>query len=138
MSTNSFTNAFPPMQVKSMNGNNPQQAALNNFMNGQSSTARLSELAGGKHRKRRGGQGSVVVPQAPSTYTDTAIPAINGAGGILAKLISTTNQSAANSENDKLANAVTKLGGGSRRKRGTKRRSKRRSKKIRKSRKYRK
>ena len=133
MSTNSFTNAFPPMQVNSMNGSSMQNAALNNFMNGQSSTARLSELAGGKHRKRRGGQGSVVVPQAPSTYTDTAIPAINGAGGILAKLISTTNQSAANSANDKLANV-----GGSRRKRGTKRRSKRRLKKMRKSRKYRK
>ncbi len=129
----SFTNAFPPMQVKSMNGNSPQNAALNNFMSGQSATAKLAELAGGKRKKRRGGQGSVVVPQAPITYNDTAVPAINGAGGILAKLVSTSNQSAANSVNDKLANV-----GGSRRKRGTKRRSKRRVRKTRKSRKYRK
>ena len=133
MSSNSFTNAFPPMQVKSMNGNSPQNAALNNFKSDQAATAKLASLAGGNLRKRRGGQASVVVPQAPATYRDTAIPAINGPNGILAKLILTSNQAAANSVDDKSANV-----GGARRKKGTKRRTKRRSKRRKKSRKYRK
>ena len=110
----------------------------------------MNKLSGGKHRKRRyrGGQTApapVVVPQTPKTYSDQSVPAINGSGGILSNLVSTSNQNNANAVYDNQA-AVK---GGSRKRKArrflewpcysggkTKRKSK--SRKSRKSRKHRK
>jgi hypothetical protein len=113
--TQPSTNAFPPMQVQAINGSSQQNAALNSFKSGQTDTANMAKLSGGKHRKRRyrGGQTApapVVVPQTPKTYSDQSVPAINGSGGILSNLVSTSNQNNANAVYDNQA-AVT---GGSR------------------------
>jgi hypothetical protein len=129
--TNSFNNAFPPMQVQAMNGSSPQNAAFNNFIQGQKAAADLSKLAGGKRRQKkyRGGQvasNSVVVPQAILSYTDKSYPSINGPDGIIAKLVSTSNQSAANAKYD---NAVLK-GGSRKATRKATRKAKRKVKKI--------
>jgi len=102
------TTAYPSMQVQAINGSSQQNAALNSFKQGQTDTANMAKLSGGKHRKRRyrGGQTApapVVVPQTPKTYSDQSVPAINGDGGILSKLVSTSNQSSANATYDNLA-----------------------------------
>lgn len=149
--TQPSTSAFPPMQVQAINGSSQQNAALNSFKSGQTDTANMAKLSGGKYRKRRyrGGQTApapVVVPQTPKTYSDQSVPAINGSGGILSNLVSTSNQNNANAVYDSQA-AVTK--GGSRKRKSkrflewpcysggkTKRKSK--SRKSRKSRKHRK
>ena len=113
-------------------------------------TANMAKLSGGKHRKRRycGGQtapASVAVPQTPKTYSEQSVPAINGSGGILSNLVSTSNQNNANSVYDSQASVK----GGSRKRKArrflewpcysggkTKRKSKsRKSRKHRKSRK---
>jgi len=101
--SNSFTNSFPPMQVQAMNGSSPQNAAFNNFIQGQNATANLSKLAGGKRRRRkcRGGKAATLMPQAPLAYTDQSVPSINGPNGIIAKLIATSNQNTANAVYDK-------------------------------------
>jgi len=102
--SNSFTNSFPPMQVQAMNGSSPQNAAFNNFIQGQNATANLSKLAGGKSRRQKyrgGGQAAVVIPQAPLAYKDQSIPSINGSNGIIANLIASSNQNTANAVYDK-------------------------------------
>ena len=101
--SNSFTNSFPPMQVQAMNGSSPQNAAFNNFIQGQNATANLSKLAGGKSRRQkyRGGQAAEVIPQAPLAYKDQSVPSMNGTNGIIAKLISISNQNTANAVYDK-------------------------------------
>jgi len=134
--TNSFNNAFPPMQVQAMNGSSPQNAAFNNFIQGQKAAADLSKLAGGKRlqKKYKGGQvasNSVIVPQANLLYTDKSYPSINGPGGIIAKLISTSNQNAANAKYD---GDVVK--GGSRRAKKRKATQKRKAKKRKGTKKY--
>jgi len=151
--TQPSTNAFPPMQVQAINGSSQQNAALNSFKSGQTDTANMAKLSGGKHRKRRyrGGQTSpapVVVPQTPKTYSDQSVPAINGSGGILSNLVSTSNQNNANAVYDSQA-AVTGVKGGSRKRKsrrflewpcysGGKTKRKSRKLKSRKSRKHRK
>ena len=114
--TQPSTNAFPPMQVQAINGSSQQNAALNSFKSGQTDTANMAKLSGGKHRKRRyrGGQTApapVVVPQTPKTYSDQSVPAINGSGGILSNLVATSNQNNANAVYDSQASVVK---GGSR------------------------
>jgi hypothetical protein len=98
---NSFNNAFPPLKIQAMNGNSPQNAALNSFTQGQEATANLSKLSGGKKYHRYYGGQSVYVPQANMGYTDIAVPAINGKGGLISQLIATSNQSASNNVFDK-------------------------------------
>jgi hypothetical protein len=138
------------MQVQAINGSSQQNAALNSFKSGQTDTANMAKLSGGKHRKRRyrGGQTApapVVVPQTPKTYSDQSVPAINGSGGILSNLVSTSNQNNANAVYDNQA-AVK---GGSRKRKvrrflewpcysGGKTKRKSKSRKSRKSRKHRK
>jgi len=134
------------------NGVGPQNAGYNSFIQSQKANSYLNSLAGGKIKRmrkmRRGGQSvlasesssvltpaSVLVPQPQILYN--SIPPISGAGGIIAKLTSITNQNIANSEYDKYAGDNTSIGGGYRR-RSTKKRktNKRRTNKRRKSRKY--
>jgi hypothetical protein len=144
--TKPSTDAFPAMQVQAINGSSQQNAALNSFKSGETATANMNKLSGGKHRRRRYRGGQVVVPQTPKTYSDQSVPAINGKGGILSSLVVTSNQNNANAVYDNQA-AVTK--GGSRKRKArrflewpcysggkTKRKSK--SRKSRKSRKHRK
>lgn len=105
------TDAFPAMQVQAIQGSSQQNAALNSFKSGQADTANMNKLSGGKHRKRRYRGGQVLVPQTPKTYSDQSVPAINGKGGILSNLVTTSNQNNANAVYDSQA-AVTN--GGSR------------------------
>jgi hypothetical protein len=147
--TNSKTYSFPPMQVNAINGSSPQNAAYNSFIDSQMLTAKLGSLAGGKHKrfkkKIRGGQSvpKISIPQASMLYNDVSVPSINGSNGLIAKLISTTNQNNANAVYDYYGRSAdnNKVSGGSRKKlkkRNTKRKTSKKNKKTKKSRKNRK
>jgi hypothetical protein len=112
-------------------------------------TAKLGALAGGKHKrfkkKIRGGQSvaKIPIPQASMFYNDVSVPSINGSNGLIAKLISTTNQNNANAVYDYYGRSAdnTRVSGGSRKKskkRNTKRKTSKKNKKTKKSRKNRK
>ena len=143
--TNSKTYSFPPMQVNAINGSSPQNAAYNSFIDSQTLTAKLGSLAGGKHKRFKGGQSvsKISIPQALMLYKDVSVPSINGSNGLIAKLISTTNQNNANAVYDYYARSENnaKISGGSRKKskkRNAKRKTSKRNKKTKKSRKIRK
>jgi hypothetical protein len=138
MSQSQPTNAYPAMEVTSMNGSSPANAALNNTnATSQQMVDMNKALAGGRKRRHiyyGGAQplqpAPVVVPQANMAYTDQSVPGINGPNGTIATLAKTQNQAAANSAMDGKAST----GGSRRRRRGRKSKKSKKSRKSRKSR----